>query len=173
MSDSRGRVVRAVLGEVILEERDAVGIGNYSAIITRPLNALCFQLIEFLTKTGYKGIANFDIIATDKEEFVLELNTRQGRSCDYLRASGINIAELIVKSSKGEPISADFSYKQIYWHHPSHATVMKYGNKEGVEIAQRLLKEGKDFSPYRNRYEGWKRGAHLFMRNSNLVSRFV
>jgi len=172
VSDGSGRVVRAVYGEVILEERGITSLGNHSAIITRPLSDICFQLLEFLTKQKYSGIANFDLIASGMDEYVLELNPRQGRSCDYLRASGVNIAELIVKLSKGENISPDFSYNQIYWHHPPHKTVLNYASLKNAETAKRLFEAGREFCPYTNEFEGFARKAYTFIHNLRLKNKF-
>lgn len=172
VSDKSGRVIRAVVGDVILEERGNSSLGNHSAIVTKPLNALCFQLIDFLSKHKYTGIANFDLMFSGKEEFVLELNPRQGRSCDYLRASGVNIAELIVRASRDENIAPDFSYREIYWHHPPHATVMKYASSKNSELADRLLREGRAFTPYGNEYEGIRRSAYVFVHKKRLKNKF-
>ncbi len=165
VSDSQGRVVRAVLGEVILEERGKTSQGNHAAIITRPLDELSFKLIDFLRETGYTGIANIDIICAGEEKYVLELNPRQGRSCDYLRAAGVNIADLIVRCSKGENVTPDFSYRKIYWHHPPHDVVMKYAGGDVKEEAEELLREGREYTPYVNGYEGAVRKAYVYIHN--------
>lgn len=167
-SDSRGKVVRAVLGEVILEECGKTSQGNHAAIITRPLDELSFELINFLGEVGYTGIANFDIMVSDKSSFVLELNPRQGRSSDYLRAAGVNIADLTVRCAKGEEVTPDFSFKKIYWHHPPHDVVMKYASPEAQEEASRLKREGKEYSPYDNEYEGARRKLYVYIHNMRM-----
>ena len=171
LSDSQGRVVRAVLGDVILEECGKTSQGNHAAIITRPLNDLSFRLIGFLSKAGYRGIANIDIMASDDGEYVLELNPRQGRSCDYLRAAGVNIAELIVRCGRGERVEPDFSYKKIYWHHPPHDVVMKYAEKEMRDEAERLRQEGGEYTPYGNEYEGARRAIYVYIHNMRMRNR--
>jgi len=167
-SDKRGRVVRAVLGEVILEERGKTSLGNHSAIITLPLDKICFELIDFLNEIGYSGIANFDVMRSGDKKYVLEINTRQGRSCDYLRAAGVNIAELLVRCAEGENIETDFSYKEIYWHYPPHKTVMRYSGGMGSERANRLYNEGKSRSPYNNGFEGIIRRTYVAIHNMRL-----
>lgn len=169
-SDKKGKVVRAVLGEVILEEVGKTSFGNHAAIITVPLDKISFSLIDFLNKISYSGIANFDIMTDGKEKYVLEANTRQGRSCDYLRAAGINVAELLVKTAYGESLQPDFSYREIYWHYPPHKTVMEYTNPSGREKAERLLREGKSSTPYRNCYEGIKRRIYVAVHNMRLAN---
>ena len=99
-----GRAVRAVYGRVILEETGMTSFGNHAAIITQPLTPICKSLINMFEKLEYNGLANFDIISDKNKDYVLEVNLRQGRSCDYLRAAGLNIAALIEDSLNGEEI---------------------------------------------------------------------
>ena len=169
VSDGNGKVVRVVLGEVILEEEGKTSLGNHSAIITIPLDKISFELIDFISEIGYTGIANFDIMISERKKYVLELNSRQGRSCDYLRAAGINIAELIVKLARGEGVAPDFTYKEIYWHYPPHKTVAKYADKNSVKTAERLYREGKSYTPYSNEYEGIVRRAYVCVHNVRLA----
>lgn len=167
-SDNSGRVVRGVLGEVILEETGKTSFGNHSAIITVPLEEICFKLIDFLNGIKYKGFANFDIMTDGAEKYVLEINTRQGRSCDYMRASGVNIAELLVGSAHGDNIKADFTYKEIYWHYPPHKSVVRYSDSNGSERAKRLETDGYGHSPYNNSFEGIRRRIYVAIHNIRL-----
>lgn len=171
VSDKRGRVVRAVLGNVILEEVGKTSFGNHSAIITAPLDSLSFKLIDFLNEIGYTGIANFDIMTDGAEKYVLEMNTRQGRSCDYLRAAGVNIARLLVEIASGRNIEPDLSYKSVYWHYPPNKTVMRYADNGGRRCAERLIAEGAEYNPYENRYEGIVRRAYVAVHSKRLERR--
>ena len=167
-SDKEGKVVRAVFGEVILEEVGKTSYGNHSAIITRPLDSICRQLIDFLNKIKYVGVANIDIMSDGARDFVLELNARQGRSCDYLRAAGVNIAELFVKAAGGEKIEPEFFYKEVYWHYPPHRTVLSYSSEGGARNAERLKKAGGDFSPYENSSDGMMRRVYVWVHKFRL-----
>lgn len=146
-SDRYGRVVRAVYGRVILEERGKSSFGNYAAIITEPLTHLCKKIIDLLEKNGYCGPANIDIISDGDKEYILELNMRQGRSCDYLRASGINIAEIMTRDLCEEKIKKDFEYGKIYWHYPPHSVVLKNAQQEKAHLAEKMRKSGNSCSP--------------------------
>ena len=170
-SDKSGRVVRAVLGEVILEEVGKTSCGNHSAIITRPLDNTCLRLIDFLNKIKYVGVANVDIMNDGADDYVLELNTRQGRSCDYLRAAGVNIGELFVKSARGEKIEPSFSYREIYWHYPPHKSVKSYADVDLVPRAEQLEKMGAGYSPYKNSFEGIVRRMYVAFHNIRLSRR--
>jgi len=166
VSDNNGRVVRAVLGDVILEEVGKTSFGNHSAIITVPLDNLSFKLIDFLNEKGYKGIANFDIMTDGGERYVLEMNARQGRSCDYLRAAGVNLGRLLVEIASGKNVKADLSYKTVYWHYPPNKSVMRYADEEGRKRAESLIREGAECNPYENRYEGVVRLAYVGVHNT-------
>lgn len=169
VSDNKGRVIRAVLGDVILEEVGKTSFGNHAAIISIPLDEISFRLIDFLDKISYRGIANFDIMTDGREKYVLEINTRQGRSCDYMRAAGVNIAELFVKIARGENVQPDFFYKEIYWHYPPHKSVMEHAGEAGKEKAERFFREGKSSTPYTNSFEGIKRRAYVAIHNMRLA----
>jgi D-aspartate ligase len=171
VSDRSGRVFRAVLGEVVLEEMGATSFGNHAAIITRPLDEVSFQLIRFLDKIGYVGIANIDIMYSEGKSYVLELNPRQGRSSDYLRAAGVSLSEAIVSALKNETVKKDFSYKAIYWHHPSHKTVMRFSPSEVSYEIEALHRKGFGHSPYDNPYEGIRRKIYSFIHAVRLHRR--
>lgn len=167
-SDKDGRVVRAVFGEVILEELGKTSYGNHSAIITCPLDDTCRRMIDFLNKMKYVGVANIDIMSDGVRDYVLELNTRQGRSCDYLRAAGVNIAELFVKAALGEGIEPSFSYEEIYWHYPPHKTVLSNSSRNSANKAEQLKRNGLEFSPYENTSEGVMRRAYVWVHSLRL-----
>ncbi len=141
------RAVRAVYGKVILEEVGITSHGNHAAIITMPQTSLCDSLIKMLEAVEYNGFANFDIISDGKAEYVLEINLRQGRSCDYMRAAGVNIAELLTKTVFGEKIEPDFNVGKIYWRYPPHSTVRLLSEKNDVENAEELIRLGHEYSP--------------------------
>jgi len=125
--------------------------------------------IPLFQKAGLSvGIWIWAFMLCGDKKYVLEINTRQGRSCDYLRAAGVNIAELLVRCAEGENIETDFSYKEIYWHYPPHKTVMRYSGGMGSERANRLYNEGKSRSPYNNGFEGIIRRTYVAIHNMRL-----
>ncbi len=141
-SSKEGKVVMACLADVLLEEPAPTARGNYSALITRPLTPLCRRLINMLDGLSYTGFANFDILTTAGEEVCLELNPRQGRSCDYLRGAGINIARLITEDLRGNSLPKINRYRRTLWHAVPLSTVMKYAKGEGLrQRARRLIAE--------------------------------
>lgn len=115
-----------VFGKVVLEERGKTSAGNHSAIITKPRCEFTDKLDNMLTRLGYVGFANFDILKSGDKYFVLELNARQGRSCDYVLSSGINIAKRLLHSigvlNEGEAPE----YKEVFWHYPPRKVALKY-----------------------------------------------
>ena len=167
-SDKHGRVVRAVLGKVVLEECGKTSYGNHASIITQPLDQISFELIDFLNSVEYTGFANFDIMSDGKKKYVLEVNTRQGRSCDYLRASGVNISRLIVENALSDNLFPEFLYKEIYWHYPSHKTVLKYCSDGVREKIDRLENNGLGYTPYVNEYENLRRRVYAAVHDMRL-----
>lgn len=147
--DSSARVVRAVLGDVLLEELGATSRGNYSAIVTRELDSISYRIIAMLEGIGYKGLANFDILRDGGKSYCLELNPRQGRSFDYLRASGVNIAELLLAQMRGERIARELKYPTGFWRCVSRKTVIKHAEDRGLlKTAIALEKRGRFKTPY-------------------------
>jgi len=142
-----GRAVRAVYGRVILEEVGITSHGNHAAIITEPINALSEKLIKMLESLSYNGFANFDIISDGEREYVLEVNLRQGRSCDYMRAAGVNIAELLTMAANNEKIEKSFNVGKVYWRYPPHNTVSALSEKNDAKEAESLREAGLEFSP--------------------------
>lgn len=148
-SDMNGRVKAAVLGDVLLEERGRTSRGNYSAIITKPLDEISYRLINMLDGIGYTGVANFDILCLGEKRYCLELNARQGRSFDYTRSAGLSLAELLVKDMRGEKIEEHLEFKEGFWRAVSKRTVVKYSkNKRLLHKALYLEKHGRAVTPY-------------------------
>lgn len=144
-----GRVVRAVLSDVLTEENGRTAKGNHAALITRPLNAIAMSVVAMLDSIGYTGIANFDIISDGEEQYVLELNPRQGRSCDSLRAAGVNLAALLLADMRGESIEPDFSYRRVLWRSVSRsAAVLSSGRNELIGEAESLIARGEEYTPF-------------------------
>ena len=116
LCDTEGSVRRGVLGEVLIEEKAPGARGNYAAILTRPPDALTCRLISFLERIGYTGIANIDILSDESGSYILELNPRQGRSSDHLRAAGVSLAKFLVNAIDRQKIATDLSSRVCVWH---------------------------------------------------------
>lgn len=147
--NSRGVAVRAVLGDILLEELGRTSRGNYSAIVTRELDSISHRLIAMLEGIGYTGIANFDILRDNDKSLCLELNPRQGRSFDYMRASGVNLANLLLAELFSENTTKDFRYPSGVWRSVSRKTVIKHSDNRGLlKRALYLEKRGRCKTPY-------------------------
>lgn len=176
-SGADGKVISAVMGDVLLEELSPSGRGNYSAIVTRPLDSMANKLITMLDGIGYTGIANFDILRADGKSYCLELNPRQGRSFDYVRSAGVNLARLLTEEAEGKTHSQILVYPEGVWRCVSRRTVRKYASdKDLAQRAEILEKEGRCYTPYDYRSEeGWRRkiyvAAHLY-RQSKMYKRY-
>ena len=162
-SDSSGHVVRAVLGDVLLEDRTATATGNYSAIVTRALDGISRSLIGMLESIGYTGFANFDILHCGKKSVCLELNPRQGRSFDYIRIAGMSAARLLVTEMNGGVHGKKFEYGDGVWSAVPWRTLKAYAkDRDLYERAEALKRAGMLFSPYKHKYgEGIKRKLYV------------
>jgi D-aspartate ligase len=172
--DENSRAVRAVLGDVLLDESGPTARGNYTAIVTRELDKICYQLIEMLEKIGYTGVANIDIIYDEKCSYCLELNPRQGRSFDYIRSAGIELSELFIKVMDGERIDKNLEYKCAFWHSVSKRTVKKYSSDKALlSRAVGMMREGRSISldDYK-KGRGIKRRLYEYIHKSRLASRY-
>ncbi len=152
LSDAEGRVRRGALGEVLIEETAAGARGNYAAILTRPPDALTCRLISFLEAIGYGGIANFDILSHRGKQYILELNPRQGRSCDYLRAAGISLSKFLVAAINGVSLETDLSSRAGIWHAVPISAVLRRSSAGNHNLLCSLKRGGRTFSPFA--YEG-------------------
>lgn len=153
--DKNARAVRAVLGDVLLEELGNTARGNYSAIVTRELDSISYKIIAMLEGIGYTGIANFDILRDGERSYCLELNPRQGRSFDYLRSSDVNLAELLLAVMRGERVERELEYPSGFWRSVSRKTVIKHAEDKGLmKIALALEKRGRYKTPYQFKKEG-------------------
>ncbi len=173
--DKSGRVIRAVRGEVVLEERGKTSRGNYSAIVTSPLTKTDLRLISLLEGIGYTGIANFDLLRGDGGEVCLELNPRQGRSFDYMRAAGINLANMIVDEACGITQEPHFVYKEGFWRETALRTVVMNADDPAlVARAVALERKGSGIFAYDHvRGEGAAHKLYVALRTARCGRRFA
>ena len=148
LSDHEGRVRRGALGEVLIEEREMGARGNYASILTRPPDALTCRLVSFVEKMRYTGVGNFDILSYEGKQYVLELNPRQGRSCDYLRASGISLARFIVDAIEKKPMQTDLTSRIGLWHAVPFYAVYNHVEKKDRYILSSLKRSGRAVSAF-------------------------
>ncbi|HBJ19240.1 MAG TPA: hypothetical protein DDY70_05855, partial [Clostridiales bacterium] len=140
---------RAVLGDILLEERGGTAQGNYSAVLSRPLDRTSMALIRMLERVGYRGIANFDLLTEGDRTYVLELNPRQGRSSDYTRAAGVNLFSALISVLSGITVPTDFSCREVLWHCVPLDAVRRHATDSALlPRAEELIREGAVSSPF-------------------------
>ena len=148
--DRHSRVCAAVLARAVLEERAPTARGNYSALLTEPLDGFCRSLCCMLTDVGYTGIANLDLLYdADGTPYVLELNARQGRSCDHVRAAGVHLAAFLYAQMTGGVSAVRLQYPTVYWRCVSDRCVRLFAPREEdvLQCMQRRA-HGFAFSPF-------------------------
>ncbi|NNH06188.1 hypothetical protein HLB10_03630 [Cellulomonas fimi] len=163
--DSRGEITLLCSAHVLLEEHTPSGLGNPAAMITYRDDAMLEQARRFLTSTGYRGFANFDVKVdprTDRFRF-FEVNPRIGRNNYYVTAAGANpmrfVVEDQVEGRAVEPVVVD---REVLYSIVPHRLLLRY--VRDPQLAQRVrrlvraratahpLAYGKDLSPRRRAY---------------------
>ena len=148
---------RACLAQVAVEERGDSSRGNYSALLVRELDDISRRLIAFCDSIGYEGIANFDIIHSEGEDFVLEMNPRMGRSSDYLRGAGHSVADFLFKcQNRTIAYPQSFESVPILWRCIRDKEVLALCKEELKGEIREKIKSGFAFSPF----DYGKRFAH-------------
>ncbi len=144
-----GKVKKACLGHVLLEEHTPKGLGNHTAVITENHPEITDVLMNFLDEIGYIGFSNFDIKldSRDGKFKVFEINLRQGRSNYYVTAAGQNIAETVICDRHGRLSAArEICTSEIFWHTVPKPIIYKYVGKETAQKLKALVREGKSRS---------------------------
>ena len=96
--DATGDPVFMVGGRVMVEDHAPTAIGNPAVIVSERLDAVSDDALRFMRHVGYRGMANFDVKYDERDETYkfFEINTRPGRSSDFVRQAGINFAQVQV-----------------------------------------------------------------------------
>ena len=172
-----GKVKRACLGHVLLEEHTPKGLGNHTAVITENHPEITDVLINFLNEIGYIGFSNFDIKldSRDGEFKVFEINLRQGRSNYYVTTAGQNIAETVICDRHGKlSITPEICEDEVFWHTVPKPIIYKYVGKETAQKLKSLVKEGKSRSTlwYGRDLKNPKRLFYVAVHNVRYYSKY-
>lgn len=148
--DRHGHTSLMTLARAVLEERTPTAVGNYAALLTEPTDALSERLCRLLEAIGYRGIANFDLLYDRYGQgYALECNPRQGRSCDHVRAAGINLAAFLYAQCSGGVSAVRKRYPTVFWRCVSDRCVRHLGARaEDVRLCMQLRAHGFAFSPF-------------------------
>ncbi len=125
-----------VSGRVMLEDHSPTAIGNPAVIISENCQEILDNALKFMRHVRYHGIANFDVKYDERtgEYLFFEVNTRPGRSSDYISQSGCNFAqaqaeECILHKRFDKPIACDNPF--VYTVVPAY--VVKRSIEDGPE----------------------------------------
>lgn len=96
--DAAGDPIFMVGGRVMVEDHSPTAIGNPAVIVSEQLDAVSNDALRFMRHVGYRGMANFDVKYDERDGTYkfFEINTRPGRSSDFVRQAGINFAQVQV-----------------------------------------------------------------------------
>ncbi len=163
--DSRGEITLLCSAHVLLEEHTPSGLGNPAAMITTRDDAMLDQARRFLTATGYRGFANFDVKVdprSGKFRF-FEVNPRIGRNNYYVTAAGANPMRFVVEDHVDglavEPVVVD---REILYSILPHRLLLTYVKDPTLNARVRRLvrtkaavhplRYARDLSPRRRLY---------------------
>jgi D-aspartate ligase len=149
--DRHGRLALRAAARILLEEQTPRGKGNYAAAVTCPIPRVAEPLSKMLTAIGYRGFANFDLRCdADGQEYVLEINLRQGRSNYHLTAAGCNPAALLYRDLiLEEPLSPQDAKEEVLYHTAPLSLLYHYTESdEDARLLRRLWAAGKTASPF-------------------------
>ena len=147
-SDKDKKVKMMCMGHVLLEEHTPKGLGNHAAIITEKLPCVAEKLRAMLNTLGVRGFTNFDLKMDDRDGTykVFEINLRQGRSNNYLTASGINIARLVAEDYVyAQTLPEITEAREVFWHSIPKKIVYRYVEDEALAARAKAL-DKKDLS---------------------------
>ncbi|WP_051640067.1 hypothetical protein [Cellulomonas sp. URHE0023] len=163
--DSRGEITLLCSAHVLLEEHTPSGLGNPAAMITTRDDDMLDQARTFLTSTGYRGFANFDVKVDPRSgQFrFFEVNPRIGRNNYYVTAAGANpmrfVVEDQVEGKAVEPVVVD---REILYSILPHRLLLRYVKEPSLHARVRRLvrtkavahplRYARDLSPRRRLY---------------------
>ncbi len=83
-------------GRVMLEDHSPTAIGNPAVIIPETCQKVLDDALRFMRHVGYHGMANFDVKYDERtgEYLFFEINTRPGRSSEFVNQAGCNFAQV-------------------------------------------------------------------------------
>ena len=128
-SDGNGKVRFMCLGQPVLEEYAPATIGNYAAIISRSDREIYEKIEAFLNGVGYVGYSNFDMKYDRRtgKYMLFEINPRPGRSSYFVRGTGNNLMEYVMRDVLGDlPEGTVYSEPSALWTEIPKCTLLKY-----------------------------------------------
>ncbi|MFC4614545.1 hypothetical protein ACFO3K_07475 [Cellulomonas algicola] len=163
--DSRGEITLLCSAHVLLEEHTPSGLGNPAAMITYRDDAMLDQARRFLTSTGYRGFANFDVKVDPRTGLFrfFEVNPRIGRNNYYVTAAGANPMRFVVEDHvEGRAVEPVVVEREVLYSIVPHRLLLKYVREPQLAArVRRLVRSratahplayGKDLSPRRRAY---------------------
>ncbi|MCL2173866.1 carboxylate--amine ligase [Candidatus Saccharibacteria bacterium] len=106
--DTSGKPRLMSFAQIGLQERTPTGIGNATVLVNGfnefgGTEVIKNNLIKFMRKLNYKGMAEFDLKYDERDQTfkVLEINPRQARCSYYLTVCGYNLAKYLADDLLG------------------------------------------------------------------------
>lgn len=109
-----GKVTRLFIKEKLL-----MRAGETDKSVSKHIDKLQQQIIEFVEKAGYKGVIDVDVFVKNGEFFISEVNPRFGGGYPHAYELGVNIPKQIINNLNKINNESNFEY-------PSNVYMMKY-----------------------------------------------
>ncbi|GAA3820752.1 carboxylate--amine ligase [Cellulomonas soli] len=175
--DTHGTITLLCSAHVLLEEHTPSGLGNPAAMVVTRDDAMLGQAARFLTETGYRGFANFDVKVDPRDGRFrfFEVNPRIGRNNYYVTAAGANTVRFVVEDwLEGRAVDPVVVDREVLYSILPHRLLLKYvrdeqlaGRVRGLIRAKAVvhpLRYPADLSP--------RRRAYVWMAMINQVRKF-
>ncbi|MCT1867365.1 carboxylate--amine ligase [Dermabacter sp. p3-SID358] len=174
--DSTGEVTLLGGAQVLLEEHTPGALGNPCAMVTADLGDLFDHAVSFLSTSGYRGFANFDIKVDPRDGTgkFFEVNPRIGRNNYYMTAAGANVAKAIVTDTVDHArlprLEADSG---ILYSVVPRPLLMRYIIDPVLKSRVRQIPRSRRTNPLASPVEGSRRRAYVALALLNQVKKFA
>ena len=175
-SDVEGNIRVVSGGQVCLQDHDPTALGNPLAIMGERQQDIIDAAARFLKRTGYRGMANFDIKydSRDGSFRFFEVNTRCGRNTYYMSLGGVNFASLIVREFVlGEQIPYQEAYEPfLYCCVPAYVLKRSIRDEGLLKRALDTLGLTRDAYPLHYRPDSMMHGIWSSIMHLNQIRKF-
>lgn len=109
------------VSRLFIKEKLLMRAGETDKSVSKHIDKLQQQIIEFVEKAGYKGVIDIDVFLKNGEFFISEVNPRFGGGYPHAYEIGVNIPKQIINNLNKINNESDFEY-------PANVYMMKYND---------------------------------------------
>lgn len=109
------------VSRLFIKEKLLMRAGETDKSVSKHIDKLQQQIIEFVERAGYKGVIDIDVFLKNGEFFISEVNPRFGGGYPHAYEVGVNIPKQIINNLNKINNESDFEY-------PANVYMMKYND---------------------------------------------